>query len=143
MSVLKFEVNKSYKTRDGAIAVIHRVDMGGQYPLHGTVMDAGESWTIDGKYYCDQESDYDLVSEVFAEKPESLTAPQPAPKTNNHPPVWPLVMVDMAQRDAEGRKKYGTPLQPHNGRDVLVDAYQEALDLAVYLRQAIYERDGK
>jgi hypothetical protein len=27
-------------------------------------------------------------------------------------------------------------------KSALVDAYQEALDLAVYLRQAIYERDG-
>ena len=36
--------------------------------------------------------------------------------------------------------EHGTPLQAHNGRDPLVDAYQEALDLAVYLRQAIEER---
>lgn len=42
----------------------------------------------------------------------------------------------------KGRRKYGTPLQAHNGRDPLVDAYQEALDLCVYLRQAIAERDG-
>ncbi len=52
-------------------------------------------------------------------------------------------MTDMAACDAEGRRKYGVPLQPHNGRDCLVDAYQEALDLTVYLRQAIYERDGR
>jgi hypothetical protein len=59
------------------------------------------------------------------------------------PAVWNLVVADMAARDFEGRRKYGTPLQPYNGRDALVDAYQEALDLAVYLRQAIFERDGK
>jgi len=68
---------------------------------------------------------------------------QPPPKTNTLPGVWSLVVDDMQGRDAFGRSKYGTPLQPHNGRDALVDAYQEALDLAVYLRQAIYERDGK
>jgi hypothetical protein len=34
-------------------------------------------------------------------------------------------------------------LQPHNGRDCLMDAYQEALDLAMYLRQAIFERDTR
>lgn len=67
---------------------------------------------------------------------------QPTPKPNAHPAVWPLVMVDMAGRDKMGREKYGTPLQPHNGRDVLRDAYEEALDLAVYLRTAIFERDG-
>ena len=68
---------------------------------------------------------------------------QPAPTPNAYPAAWPLVMVDMAGRDKLGRERYGTPLQPHNGRDALRDAYEEALDLAVYLRTAIYERDGK
>lgn len=36
--------------------------------------------------------------------------------------------------------KYGTPLQANNGRNPLIDAYQEALDLCVYLRQEIEER---
>ena len=70
-------------------------------------------------------------------------ADQPPPVANDKPAVWDLVMTDMRERDQLGRRRYGVPLQPHNGRDVLVDAYQEALDLAVYLRQAIYERDGK
>jgi len=68
---------------------------------------------------------------------------QPDPTPNAHPAVWPLVMVDMAGRDKVGRERYGTPLQPHNGRDTLRDAYEEALDLAVYLRTALYERDGR
>lgn len=54
--------------------------------------------------------------------------------------VWPLVIADMKERNEVGSKKYGTPLQTHNGRDPLIDAYQEALDLVVYLRQAIEER---
>jgi len=53
------------------------------------------------------------------------------------------IILDMRARDDFGRAKYGTPLQPGNGRNAVVDAYQEALDLAVYLRQALYERDGK
>lgn len=67
---------------------------------------------------------------------------QPAPIPNTRPAVWLLVIQDMAERDTVGRERYGTPLQPYNGRDALVDAYQEALDQAVYLRQAIYERDN-
>lgn len=39
-----------------------------------------------------------------------------------------------------GIERYGTPLQAHNGRDALRDAYEEALDLANYLRQAMEER---
>ena len=68
---------------------------------------------------------------------------QPAPVENDQPAVWPLVIMDMAARDQVGRARYGVPLQPHNGRDALRDAYEEALDLCAYLRQAIMERDGK
>lgn len=59
------------------------------------------------------------------------------------PPIWDLVIEDMRQRDQIGRQRYGVPLTVHNGRDALRDAYEEALDLAVYLRQAIEERDTK
>ncbi len=48
---------------------------------------------------------------------------------------------NMAERAAAGFHKYGTHLQTHNGRDALWDAYQEAMDLCMYLRQAILERD--
>jgi hypothetical protein len=72
-----------------------------------------------------------------------LVTEQAAPAANGEPAVWGLVLEDMRARDAEGRRKYGVPLQPNNGRDALVDAYQEALDLVVYLRQAIHERDGR
>lgn len=64
---------------------------------------------------------------------------QPAPVANDRPAVWPLVVEDMKARDAVGRQRYGVPLQPNNGRDALRDAYEEALDLAVYLKQALLE----
>lgn len=48
----------------------------------------------------------------------------------------------MEERERFGILKYGTPVQAGNGRDALVDAYQEALDLCVYLRQAIEERNA-
>lgn len=66
---------------------------------------------------------------------------QPAPRATTSVPVWQLVVEDMRTRDQLGRARYGVPLQAHNGRDALRDAYEEALDLAVYLRQAIEERD--
>lgn len=72
-----------------------------------------------------------------------LIDPEPAPVKNNLPAVWDLVIADMRARDEFGVKKYGTHLQPHNGRDALVDAYQEILDAAVYMRQMIFERDGQ
>lgn len=66
--------------------------------------------------------------------------PQPPPQPNTSRPVWELVIEDMRARDLQGRAKYGVPLQANNGRDPLMDAYQEALDLCAYLRQAIEER---
>lgn len=72
-----------------------------------------------------------------------LNEKQPAAKPNNGPCVWDLVFTDMRERDQMGQRKHGTRLQANNGRDALVDAYQEALDLVVYLRQTILERDGK
>lgn len=68
--------------------------------------------------------------------------PEPDPISNDYPAVWELVIADMKGRDDHGRKLYGTPLQPYNGRNALIDAYQEALDLAVYLRQKIFEETG-
>jgi hypothetical protein len=76
------------------------------------------------------------------EIPSRLVIPQPPPIENSLPAVWDLVIHDMEVRDKDGFRKYGTRLQPFNGRDSLIDAYQEALDLCVYLRQAIYERDN-
>jgi hypothetical protein len=72
-----------------------------------------------------------------------LDLEQPPPKSNDGPAILSLVAKDMDARDRLGRDRYGMPLQPNNGRDALRDAYAEALDLCVYLRQAIYERDGR
>lgn len=85
---------------------------------------------------------------------------QPAPVANTNPPVWEEVIgkllnwmepsdllnqivTDCHERDRLGRERYGTPLQPFNGRDPLIDAYQEAQDLVAYLAQCAMEEDGR
>lgn len=70
----------------------------------------------------------------------NLSTPEPPPTATTGPAIWMLVVCDMLDRHEAGVAKYGTPLQADNGRDPLVDAYQEALDLAVYLRQEIERR---
>ena len=65
---------------------------------------------------------------------------QPSPIPNTSIPIVDLVMQDLQERKELGIKRYGTPLQAHNGRNSLVDAYQEALDLCIYLRQVIEEQ---
>ena len=66
---------------------------------------------------------------------------QPAPASNEQD-LWPLVIKDMEDRDKLGKAKYGIALRPHNGRNALIDAYQEVLDLSVYLRQEIEEQQS-
>lgn len=58
-------------------------------------------------------------------------------ENQNYPPG---MIADMRQRDAFGRAKYGTTLMTENGRDPIVDGYQECLDLCVYMTQAVLER---
>lgn len=71
------------------------------------------------------------------------TARQPAPVPNGNTAIADLVIADVRARQELGQRRYGTDLQAHNGRDALVDAYQEAIDLAMYLRQALEERDAE
>jgi len=42
-----------------------------------------------------------------------------------------------------GREKYGTTLMTHNGRNSMMDAYQEGLDFIMYFRKKIMEMDEK
>jgi hypothetical protein len=99
--------------------------------------------------------------ELFGAEPGGLTAEQPPPaEVPGAVPSWDLVITDLdarlrrlegpapilsallldaRERDLAGRKRHSVPLQAGNGRDSLVDAYQEALDAMVYLRTAIEE----
>lgn len=81
------------------------------------------------------------MSGLLAEQPSPVAAES---DDADNPAVWPRVIaqtakpeliVDMVERDALGRRRYGTPLTVWNGRDALADAYQEVLDAVVYLEQ--------
>jgi hypothetical protein len=83
---------------------------------------------------------------------------EPAPKPSTNRPAWELVieyveavfpvehpltqlvLSDMRERDTIGRARYGVPLAANNGRNFLVDAYQESLDYAVYLMGFLDEK---
>ena len=53
--------------------------------------------------------------------------------------IQPLVIKDMEDRMRVGVERYGEALKANNGRDALIDLYQELLDAAVYIRQRIEE----
>lgn len=66
----------------------------------------------------------------------AIHEPNPVPGSRD---IYPLVLEDIKARVEAGKQKYGTVLQANNGRDALMDAYQEAIDLVMYLRQKIEE----
>lgn len=70
----------------------------------------------------------------------SVSKDQVSP-SGNGTVILPLVLADINDRAEMGKARYGTLLRADNGRDALLDAYQEAIDLVFYLRQCLAERD--
>lgn len=52
-------------------------------------------------------------------------------------PSWHLVIKDMLDRNEFGAMKYNKYLHKHTDENMLQHAYEEALDLAVYLKTLI------
>ena len=77
--------------------------------------------------------------EPFVSVEDAATAKQPTPKGSGKP-ILGMVLTDLTNRALEGKEKYGEPLLAHNGRNALWDLYQELLDAAMYIRQAIEEQ---
>lgn len=64
--------------------------------------------------------------------------PEPAPQ-KGHANVWPWLQSYLRARVAAGEEKYGTLLQTFNGRQALVDALEESIDMTFYLAQLVME----
>ena len=54
---------------------------------------------------------------------------------------WDYVLEDIAKREKMGYNKYGKYLTVNTDEDMLNHAYNEALDLVVYLRTMLLQRD--
>ncbi|MEV0616144.1 hypothetical protein AB0I81_22715 [Nonomuraea sp. NPDC050404] len=65
---------------------------------------------------------------------------QPLPTPNEHADIQSQVIADIEARRDLGIQRYGTALQPHNGRDALRDLYEELVDGAMYVKQVMVER---
>ncbi|MDD5650438.1 MAG: hypothetical protein PHF86_08500 [Candidatus Nanoarchaeia archaeon] len=94
-----------------------------------------------GKSYCNNSWYNNFEINIKKENKAALHEPDPI-KTEKSIKVLDLVEKDLKDRAEQGNKKYDTYLLTHNGRNSLMDAYQEALDLVMYLRQAIYEKEN-
>lgn len=85
----------------------------------------------------------------LSETPEATKEPtkqregdQQLPTKNHHPFIQDLVIEDIEKRRQLGIQRYGTALQPFNGRNVLQDIYEEGMDFIMYLRQLLYEKEN-
>lgn len=65
---------------------------------------------------------------------------QPKPRKGSAV-VLPHVLKDITERADFGLGKHGTYLQAHNGRDAMWDAYQELIDLVMYFRTELLNRE--
>lgn len=106
---------------------------------------------------CEPVSWPEYITEAQKARARRIVAPQPAPKFTEGVAVWPLITdslisaasmsvsllveADMIARDEYGRGKYKVPLMAGNGRDNLVDWYQEELDGLAYARAEIQKGD--
>lgn len=57
--------------------------------------------------------------------------------------IWERVIADMQARRAVGLERYGKPVRAADPEDWLRHAYEEALDLAVYLRAEMVRRSAR
>lgn len=51
------------------------------------------------------------------------------------------VLRDFTERAEAGKLRYGMYLETHNGRDALMDAYQESIDNVMYTKQMLMEQE--
>ena len=68
------------------------------------------------------------------------TQPMPIPGKED---VTEAVIADLIARNDIGVESYGTTLKTFNGRDALLDCYEELLDAIKYLKQRLMEEDGR
>lgn len=66
---------------------------------------------------------------------------QPLPTPNEYGDIQSMVIDDIGKRRSVGIERYGTALQPFNGRKTLRDIYEELLDAACYVKQRLVEED--
>lgn len=80
----------------------------------------------------------------FGDNESHADSTQPRPARHEFSQsVTDAVIADMQERRRLGVGKYGVELLSFNGRDALLDAYQESLDTTVYLKQCLMERDAE
>ena len=87
----------------------------------------------------EHEEDLKRYREMMDKRMENINKKEPAPIQNFSVPVYVKLITLIAERAEMGRQKHGTHLQANNGRDAMMDALQESIDLNQYLMQKLME----
>jgi hypothetical protein len=74
------------------------------------------------------------VADPSKQRPGDQPLPEPGREC-----VQDALIAQIEERKQLGIERYGRPLETHNGRDAVQDAVEEAIDLAVYLKQVELE----
>lgn len=77
----------------------------------------------------------------MTDKTKDRPEDQQMPVASSSPPMHDVAAALLESRKQLGIKRYGQPLQAFNGRNALQDVLEEALDVAAYSAQAIWEQD--
>lgn len=78
---------------------------------------------------------------IFVEPVEGEYIPPAAPILGTGESIQDRVIRDIKAQTTLAMRRYGAPPHPDRGPDALMEAYENALALACYLKQRIVERD--
>lgn len=84
------------------------------------------------------------LTDFYRETGHDETKPgdtQLQPKANDSVPICDQVIEDLKKRKEVGISRYGVALQANNGRNSLLDCYEEAQDQLLYLKQHLVESE--
>lgn len=113
--------------RDGAVAHVPTVVLrcGHEMPVESTEHFAVGNFMLCAE--CDAQQDIALI-------PKVREGDQHLPQQNDEPDVQSMVIADIEERRQLGISRYGTALQPFNGRNTLKDLNDELMDAVIYTR---------
>lgn len=109
------------------------------YDRKRKILDRVQANNMKGRSVGDTMKHFSTMDEVRPEREGREGDSQPMPKAVEGDVMHEVVIKALEDRLAVGIKRYGQPLRAWNGRDAAQDAFEEVLDLSVYLAQVRVE----
>jgi len=91
-----------------------------------------------GQYERERYTENDYYDNMYRQMADKVIEPLRAERS-----ITTMVIEDILQRDKDGYDKHGRPLTANTYKYNLQEAYEEALDLAQYLRAEIEKRNNE